>query len=52
MLDRIQTGDLFGLYLENKELSADEFLKLMNEKGAKKTIDKLRVREGGEECSH
>lgn len=29
MLDRQQTGVLFGLYFENKELSVEEFKRLM-----------------------
>lgn len=36
MLDHQQTGDLFGLYLENKELSIDEILELMKDEKEKK----------------
>lgn len=38
MLDRQQTGDLFGLYLENKELSAEEFKRLMKGEKVKKVF--------------
>ena len=37
MLDHQQTGDLFGLYLENKELSIEEILELMKDKTGKET---------------
>lgn len=46
MLGINATGDLFGLYLENLELSSEEFLEMMKgEEG-----DKLRIRKGSEEC--
>ena len=40
MLDRQETGDLFGLYLENKELTIEEFLKLMKDKKETKWKEK------------
>lgn len=39
MLDRQETGDLFGLYLENKELTVEEFLKLMKDEKETKWKD-------------
>ena len=40
MLDHQQTGDLFGLYLENKELTVEEFLKLMKDEKETKWKEK------------
>ena len=39
MLDRQQTGVLFGLYLENKELSVEEFKRLKKGDHGKFEID-------------
>ena len=47
MLGISETGVLFGLYLENIELSVAEFLEMM--KGDKED-DELRIREGSEKC--
>ena len=49
MLGISETGVLFGLYLENIELSSEEFLEMM--KGDKED-DELRIRKGSEECSN